>query len=342
MDHHRVIADFGCERIVGGEDVHRDDDERVVFGDEEAAALEVLDAAFQETDPVFQPGFALRGGGAVGEFLCAAGQAFFPAGEHGIGGRGFLRPAIAGVGLVVAGVHDLVGHHRQAVAVRAVGHHVHVRLQEKHRPAAGGAELQDRLAIIDIVLGEHFIEQMGVAPHPRHLVGVELGIPPGNLGLADQGGQPRQEFGERGIRGLQLRHGLGGGGQAELELIERGVTRLVHPFARGDAAIFHLDLGLEGDARAQFAHIGHRARLGRPAGIPPRRLGRLLGGGFGRGLFHRRDLALEFRLHLGAQARLDLAPQVLVVGCDHYRRRCQDFPQPAFHLAEKPAVKQAE
>jgi hypothetical protein len=151
--------------------------EVIVVGDEETAALEVGDAAFEEGEPVLEPGFAFGRGGLVGEFLFATGEAFLPAGEHGIGCRGFFRPAITRVWLIVAGVDDVVGHRRQAVAIRAIGHHVHFRLHQKHRPVPGRAELQDGFAIVEIVFGEQFVERVRVAPHPRGLVRIELAEP---------------------------------------------------------------------------------------------------------------------------------------------------------------------
>ena len=178
-------------------------------------------------------------------------------------------------------------------------------------------------------------------------------IPSRNLGLGDQRGQARQQFGKVGVGRLQLGEGGGGGRQAQAELIKRGITRRIHAFLGGDGAFLELELGLEGNARAELPHVADRARHAarHAVGLGWRRLPGLLIfpllflfllGHLRRGSAQGGQLGRQFLLHLGAQARLDLPPQVAFIRGNDHRFGRQNIAQAAFDLGRDRREKQPE
>ena len=174
VDHHRVVAHLGGVGLAGGEQVHRDDDEWIIFRDQETARLEVGNAALEIIDAITQPGFALGGGGRIGEFTLAIGEALFPTGHHRVGSGRALFPAVAGERLVVGGIDDGIRHHRQAVTIGAIGNHIHLGLHEEERFTLGRSQVEDGFAVVEVMLGEHLVERVGIAADAGDFVVIEF------------------------------------------------------------------------------------------------------------------------------------------------------------------------
>ncbi len=195
VDHHRVIAHFWREGVVlRRQKVHRDHNERIVFRDQIAPRLQVFDSPFQHRDPVPQPGFPLRRSLGILLLPGSGCDPFLPSRHHRIRRLRALRPAIAGEWLVMCRVHDRIRHRLQPVAIGSIGHHIHVRLHEKDPPAALRAEIQNCVAIVDIVFGQQLVKGIGVPADPGRFVFVKHVEPWRNLRLLQQARKRRQNF----------------------------------------------------------------------------------------------------------------------------------------------------
>ena len=264
-----VVPDPGREGVGRAvcDQEHRQHDERVVFGDEETARLQLDDAglAFGEGGPELP--VALGGEAGHRIILFRLLEALLDAGQQRVRRLRLLGPAVAGARLVVVGFDDGLRHLRQAVAVRPVAHHVHLRLHQQH-PATGHrvGQLQDRLAVEIVVAGKHAVEQQQIAPQALFLVGVDLV----EVGRDDRRRQHRRQPGQDlvdpallGRQTLEGGHRLGGAhpqGQVD------HVAALVDPLERGRPAGRLLDLRLKPDAVEQLPRVvGRRPHPRRPS-----------------------------------------------------------------------------
>ena len=200
MDDHGEVSDLGSERVIfGGQQGDGNDDERIVFANEEAAGFQVRHAALEIGDALAQPFFALGRGCALGEFLFRILDPAFPTGHHRIGHRGFFRPPITGERLIVRRGDDGLRHRREAVAVGTVRNHIHVRLQIEHPPAVVGAQIEHGFAVEEVMFCQDLIQQRGLRADARRLGIIQLAVPGGHLGVGEQRGQARQQLGKFGI-----------------------------------------------------------------------------------------------------------------------------------------------
>ena len=209
-------------------------------------------------------------------------------------------------------------------------------MEEKDLATAFGLEIEHRLAVVDVVFGQKFVERVRIAPHAHGFVFVEFAEPVRNLGFIDESRQARQHLAELGAGGFQFSHRLHRCRNADRKLIGRGVTRVIHPFARSDAAQFRLHLSLERNAGAQFPHVSDGSHL-RWAHF---RRARGLFGIF-EGFFQRRDVALVLRFHFHAELRFSLAVNVVafrrkVLGSAHqWRHPFERSRQPDCHHQQR-------
>ena len=152
VDHHGEVAGFGGERVIlRGEQRHRQHNERVIPGDQETTTGQIRHPALEKGDAFAQPFLAFRAGGPLRQFLFPLLDPALPTRDHRIDRRALFEPAVAGEWLVMRRVDYRLRHRRQPVAIRAVGHHIHFRLQEKHPPPVGGPQVEHRLAVVEVV-----------------------------------------------------------------------------------------------------------------------------------------------------------------------------------------------
>lgn len=140
---------------------------------------EVTDAAFGIGDAFAEFAVYLAaeaGFGVVGfEFF----QTVFFFGEHRVDAFGLLWPAVACLRKVI---HGGVVHRVVAVAVGAVGIHIHVAEDEESAAfGLGVAEFENGVAVVEVVAGEEGIQAACVSAGPVDFIFVEL-LPGGGDG----------------------------------------------------------------------------------------------------------------------------------------------------------------
>ena len=238
-----------------------DDDEGIFLGDQAAAGLHVFDFQVELADGGAQVGVALGGEPLDGVFFLGLLQSLFPSGEKWIGGLRAFGPAIAGEGLVVIGHPDVVIECRHAISVRAIGHHVHLGLDQQGAALAGRVcEFEDGLAVEEVVPVQRLVEARDVPFHRVGLVLVKFVVEAGHLARLHHRLQVGQHCGEVLVDAGELTDALVGFGYADGEL-ELGLVRLgVEPFQTGEGSLLGDQGAVDGDAVEQRRHIHLFAR----------------------------------------------------------------------------------
>ena len=139
----RVIADFN--RIGTTDKRARHHDERIGGADQETKLFQRADFRAQFRDCVPQVAFALRCGTCLRVLVFSALQSLFGPREIRVRRIRFLFPAITGGWLEI---RRRPGAGREAIGIRAVGVHIHLRLKKKRLSMSFGMlKLQNGLAI---------------------------------------------------------------------------------------------------------------------------------------------------------------------------------------------------
>lgn len=227
----------------------RDDDEGVFFRDEEAAGLHIGDLQFQFANQGLQ--FAVSRGGEAfdGVFGLRFLQTGLPFRDERIGCGGLLGPAVAGAGLVVIAEVNVLIERGHAVAVAAIGHDIHLRLNEERAALRGRVcELEDGLAVVVVVLVEDLVEAREVVLHAGGLALVKLVEEAADLRRRQHRFEAWEQLRQVRIDAREIWQRLIGLGNADGELKARDVSLRIEFLQAGKGAFLGDEIGFDLDA----------------------------------------------------------------------------------------------
>lgn len=253
-----IVADVWGVLVGGGIGTEQkgDDNEGILFSNEAAAGLHFGDLEAELGDGGLQLPVAVGAQAFDGKLLLGLFQPFFPPGEQRVGRGCLFRPGVAGEGLVVVRHKDVLIQRGHAVTVGAIGHHIHLGLDEQGLATGGRVgELQDGLAVEKIVTIKDAVQAGDVALDAVGLVFVELVVKAGDLGRGQHGVETGQELWQLGIDAGEFAEALIGLGHTDGEL-EFGLVGLrVFALQAGVGPLLRDEVRLDGDAVVEVGDV---------------------------------------------------------------------------------------